>query len=312
MHAAIATQAGSPDAANEDWAGVLAPGLAVVLDDLSAPDGTGTGCRHGTPWFVSQLGPRLLALAADPSRSLADALAEAIRQVADLHPGCDLTHPGTPSATVVLLRALEERANYLALADATLLLDTADGLKVISDERVSQLAGKEREAANQVPTGSALKLRRRVQLTKALRRARNRPGGYWVAAADPQAASQAVTGTLPGKTLRRAVLLSDGASRLVDLFELATWEELLALLDENGPEELLRQVRAAEAVDAEGRQWPRTKRSDDATAVYSIWSSTGTTPLLSHRRARREPGARAGHRSSGGVLGVRRRRHPGS
>jgi hypothetical protein len=43
---------------------------------------------------------------------------------------------------------------------------------------------------------------------------------------------------------------------------------MLVLLDENGPEELLRQVRAAEAVDPEGRQWPRTKRSDDATAVY--------------------------------------------
>ena len=106
------------------------------------------------------------------------------------------------------------------------------------------------------------------QLTRALRRARNRPGGYWVAAADPQAASQALTGSLPSKTLRRAVLLSDGASRLVDPFGLATWEELLALLDENGPEELLRQVRAAEAVDPEGRQWPRTKRSDDATVVY--------------------------------------------
>jgi pimeloyl-ACP methyl ester carboxylesterase len=49
------------------------------------------------------------------------------------------------------------------------------------------------------------------------------------------------------------VLLGDGASRLVDLFELATWEELLALLDESGPDELLRQVRAAEAVDPEGR-----------------------------------------------------------
>jgi hypothetical protein len=54
------------------------------------------------------------------------------------------------------------------------------------------------------------------------------------------------------------------------LFELATWEELLALLDENGPEELLRQVRAAEAVDPEARQWPRTKRSDDATAIYLV------------------------------------------
>jgi hypothetical protein len=147
MHAAIATQAGSPDAANEDWAGVAAPGLAVVLDGLSAPDGTGTGCRHGTPWFVSQLGPRLLTLAAEPANSPADALAEAIRQVAGLHPGCDLTHPGTPSATLVLLRVLDERTDYLALADAVLLLDTADGLKVISDERVNQLAGMVRAAA---------------------------------------------------------------------------------------------------------------------------------------------------------------------
>jgi hypothetical protein len=44
--------------------------------------------------------------------------------------------------------------------------------------------------------------------------------------------------------------------------------KLLALLEESGPDELLRQVRAAEAVDPEGRQWPRTKRSDDATAVF--------------------------------------------
>ena len=101
-------------------------------------------------------------------------------------------------------------------------------------------------------------------------RARNRPGGYWVAAADPQAASQALTGTLPSKNLHRAVLLSDGASRLVDPFGLATWEELLALLDASGPDELVRQVRAAEAVDPEGRQWPRTKRTDDATAVYLV------------------------------------------
>jgi hypothetical protein len=44
----------------------------------------------------------------------------------------------------------------------------------------------------------------------------------------------------------------------------------LALLDERGPAELLRQVRAAAAVDADGRQWPRTRRSDDATAVYLV------------------------------------------
>jgi hypothetical protein len=74
---------------------------------------------------------------------------------------------------MVLLRARDEGADYLALADAMLLLDTADGLKVVTDERVNQLAGREREAANRVPTGSALKLRRRAQLTRAVRRSRS-------------------------------------------------------------------------------------------------------------------------------------------
>jgi hypothetical protein len=111
-----------------------------------------------------------------------------------------------------------------------------------------------------------------MRLTTALRRARNRPGGYWVAAADPQAAAQSVTGTLVRKDLQRAVLLSDGASRLVDLFGLATWTEVLALLDDAGPAELIRRVRAAEAADPAGRRWPRTKRSDDATAIDIVLS----------------------------------------
>jgi hypothetical protein len=275
MRAAIVTQAASQHTANEDWAGV-APGLAIVLDGLSAPEGTGTGCRHGTPWYVGQLGPRLLTLASDPTRPLAEALAGAIRQVADLHPGCDLSHPGTPSATVLLLRALGERADYLVLADAV-MLDTRHGLQVISDDRVTRLATTERAAASTRPTGSARHQRRRAQLTTALRRARNRPGGYWVAAADPQAATQAITGSLIRKELRRAVLLSDGASRLVDVFGLATWTELLALLDESGPAELLRRVRAAEAADPQGQRWPRTKRSDDATAIYLSLDDTGNT-----------------------------------
>jgi hypothetical protein len=103
-------------------------------------------------------------------------------------------------------------------------------------------------------------------------KARNRPGGYWVAAADPVAATQAITGSLARKELPRAVLLSDGASRLADVFGLATSNELLMLVDESGPGELLR--RAAEAADPQGRQWPRTKSSDDATAIYLVLDET--------------------------------------
>jgi hypothetical protein len=64
-----------------------------------------------------------------PACSLVDALAEAIQQVASLHPGCDLKHPGTPSATWCCCAPNDEGADYLALADAVLVLDTVDGLK---------------------------------------------------------------------------------------------------------------------------------------------------------------------------------------
>jgi hypothetical protein len=169
-----------------------------------------------------------------------------------------------------MLRALGERADYLVLADAVMLLDTSDGLRVVSDDRVTRLATTERAEASTRPTGSARHLRRRAQLTTALRRARNRPGGYWVAAADPVAATQAVTDSLARNNLHRAVLLSDGASRLVDVYGLATWSEVLTLVDESGPDELVRRVRAAEAADPQGRRWPRTKSSDDATAIYVL------------------------------------------
>jgi hypothetical protein len=65
-----------------------------------------------------------------------------------------------------------------------------------------------------------------------------------------------------------AAALSDGASRLVDRFGLATWENVMKTLDARGPRELLRQVREAEDSDLDGSRWPRGKAHDDATVAY--------------------------------------------
>ena len=144
------------------------------------------------------------------------------------------------------------------------------GLKVISDERVNQLAGKERAAANRVPTGSALKLRRRAQLTRALRRARNRPGGYWVAGAKPAAAYEAVAGSLPRSLITRAALLSDGVSCLVERYGAGDWSWLLTVLQDEGPGRLIARARELEGSDPAGARWPRYKASDDATAAICL------------------------------------------
>jgi hypothetical protein len=50
----------------------------------------------------------------------------------------------------------------------------------------------------------------------------------------------AVTGSVPRGDVRAAALLGDGASRLADRFELATWADVFKTLDAHGPEALLR------------------------------------------------------------------------
>lgn len=61
--------------------------------------------------------------------------------------------------------------------------------------------------------------------------------------------------------------LTDGASRLVEVFREADWAGALALLRKEGPEGLIARVRALERGDPEGAAHPRGKAHDDATAV---------------------------------------------
>ena len=111
-------------------------------------------------------------------------------------------------------------------------------------------------------------------MVKHERAARNRPGGYWIAAEDPHAAHEAFSGTCPvGEEpghLRRVALLTDGLTRgILELGVYASWAELMKALLRQGPAACVEAIRDAEGADPEGPRWPRSKRSDDATAV--VW-----------------------------------------
>jgi hypothetical protein len=252
MRVSAATEPGSPNVPNEDWLGVT-PSAIVVLDGVTVPDVMAGGCSHGTPWYVRQLGMWLLdeATAGAP---LADALADSISAVAKLHPECDLAAEGAPSAAVGMLRATATEVEYLVLADLTILLETSPGgIKVITDNRVAaSVAG--------VPT-SGPDVGDRIAERRAADR--NRPGGYWVAAADPEAAAHAVTGTVPASGLVRAAVMTDGASRAGDMFGWP-WEAVFRM----DAADLITDMRWTEAQDQLCVRWPRFKASDDATVVF--------------------------------------------
>lgn len=261
----IASQPGGTSE-NEDWAGATLH-CAVVLDGLTSPSELDTGCIHGVPWFVHQLGSALLSRLANVDRSLKGNLAAAIEDVAQLHAGqCDLTNTGTPSATVALVRVSDHEIEWLVLADAAVLLETEDGIRVATDDRVNAVATTQRDAALTENRNDSEKRRLVRELVSAQRKVRNQPGGYWIAGSDPNAANEASTGSVRRRDGQRCALLTDGVTRLVEFGE-SSWVNLFESLDREGPERTIDRVREVEASDPHLVHWPRYKPSDDATAV---------------------------------------------
>lgn len=254
MFFSAATEPGAHDSPNEDWVGI-SPTTVIVLDGVTVSKEFPTGCTHGTPWYVNQLGTRFLAAAAQQQYSLSIALQVAIRSVADIHADvCDLSQIGAPSSAVAALRINEHMLEYLVLADITILIKEIQGLTVISDERVSTTVDDLVDRNDY----SAEVMNRRE-------RYRNKEGGYWVAAADPVVVEHAKVGQVSLDGFQCAALMSDGVSRLVAPFRQTDWHGLLSLARKAGPSALIESVRKVEASDAEKLRWPRFKVSDDAT-----------------------------------------------
>ncbi|WP_330173643.1 protein phosphatase 2C domain-containing protein [Streptomyces sp. NBC_01498] len=257
MRIDIATAPGSHPRPNEDWTAVAAPsagsgGTLIALDGVTPPP-DGDGCAHGVPWFTARLGGALTELSASRRElSLADALAESIRRTADAHRDtCDLSHPRTPQATVVMVRWDADTVEHLVLSDSTLLLESPDGeVRAVVDDRLDRVPRE---------------VRRRAAATDALRNAK---GGFFTAAVDPGVAAKAVTGRTPAADVRAVVALTDGAARWVEVFREGDWADCLALVRKSGPQELIDRVRAAESADPDGAAFRRGKPYDDATVVY--------------------------------------------
>ncbi|WP_112137181.1 hypothetical protein [Glycomyces dulcitolivorans] len=268
MKVLAATENGVPGRPNEDHFAVGANSAIVIDGETSRTD---TGCSHGTAWYAAQLGAATQAHL-HGTRTLKEALAAAIDAVALLHrDSCDLSHLGTPTAGIAILRRSDSGFEWLVLGDVSLVLES-DKLAIITDSH-DHIAAEEQAEADQYLIGDPRKVEAMRKMKVAQLSRKNVPGGYWVAGSDPKVVEHAITGEMELASLRRALLLTDGAARLAALFELASYEELLELATGSGPQEVLARVRAAEKSDPQGARWPRNKQSDDASAVLCQFTS---------------------------------------
>ncbi|MEV6957200.1 hypothetical protein [Streptomyces sp. NPDC051183] len=101
---------------------------------------------------------------------LAELLAAAIEATCAAHSGtCDLDNPASPSATVAMVREHSGQLDVLVLCDCVVVLDTVDGVRVVTDDRNAGMTPAQR----------------------------NIPGGFWVAGTRPDSARHAAERSEP-------------------------------------------------------------------------------------------------------------------
>lgn len=142
------------------------------------------------------------------------------------------------------------------------------GPELVSQEAVSRLDGavvaemcrlhRERGIdvieARQLPEVQEMLLRHRRMM--------NRPGGYWIAGFDPEAARHGSHRVYRREELSRVVLFSDGFSGQ---------REALLGAEEPCLQELYRQLRQREAADSRCNRYPRLKPGDDVSGIVAVF-----------------------------------------
>ncbi|WP_199551224.1 hypothetical protein [Streptomyces sp. N35] len=278
MRVELSTEPGNPARPNEDFASVALPasgqgGALVVLDGVTPPDGD-DGCVHDVPWFVARLGGALGELSVSRrDMTLAEILSLAIGRTADTHRStCDLSHPRTPQATVVLARWDADAVEHLVLSDSALLVESPAGeVEAVVDRRLDQLPHRvtaARTAVRALAEGSPERAAAAREYVAAVESLRNAEDGFFTAAADPSAALRAVTGSRPRRDVRTLVGLTDGATRWVEKFGEGDWAECFAYLRKTGPQGLVDRVRALERERVATGVRVGGKPHDDATVVW--------------------------------------------
>lgn len=97
----------------------------------------------------------------------------------------------------------------------------------------------------------------------------NKPNGFDVVGQDSAVVERALTGHIDLRPDSHILLMSDGFTRILDTLHLySSWRSVLEALKGKGPAQIFQDLRAVEAKDAQGTNYPRSSRHDDATLLW--------------------------------------------
>lgn len=235
-----------------------------LLDGATPPEGKG---NHELTYRYVHALDRYFSELAKSAEDPQDLLFNAIKRVKMEFEQEGLTaHP--PSSTVVIVQTLSSGLRYLVLGDSFLCVRIRGKTTTITDNRLSSVAVRERAIVNGlreqgISENSSEYVEARRTLVRTESECKNKPGGYWIAELNPDAAKEALTGTLPMPDFVFAA--TDGLERLVSLFEAyPNLEEPGEAISEKTDAYIFNQLRSLEE-NPKNFKRPISSKHDDAS-----------------------------------------------
>jgi hypothetical protein len=254
---------------------------AVVLDGASAF----VPVDVPTQTYVDTLGAEITRqLEQEPTRDLVQIMEASIADAAD---GLDLERGAAPSSTVSIVRVRGDVVDLYALGDSAIYYGGGQETVELTDDRIAHLGIPEhREYRERLALGHGYDGKHR-ELLKALQRQqaryRNRPGGYWIAEADPAAARHALTQTMAAHEIAWAVLATDGAYGPMAHLGLDDWPRV-ARLSRQISGTCSPRARTGNATPIPMANSTRAQKSP-MTRHWPQWTSSGYDPIRGPLRA---------------------------
>lgn len=266
-----------PGAENEDRIGWNATAVFVIDGATGLGDPVVAPPMSDAAWIAEWARERFVAKLA-PDRSLREVVRELCgsareRFLAAADPNIERYRH--PSASFQSLRLTDAGLEVAGLGDCTLFLRDAAGTLTRHSGLRAGRSGEQssaRMALNRVgglnAEGEGFRHAETLAALRASRARHNTEGGVWTLGIHPEAGDH-VRIEMPAIRLPAVGLLcSDGFADIVDNYALHTAAALMDRAERNGLGPLLGEIRRIERdIDPSGLQYPRYKRSDDASAV---------------------------------------------
>ena len=269
------TDPSRPDAENEDRIG-WNDSAAFVIDGATNL-GPSLMAPSDAAW-VAELARRHFEAALRPDRSLRDVVRGLCQDARDRFravTGASIERYRHPGAGFESLRLTDSGLEIAGLGDCTLFLRDAGGVLTRYSGIRGGRSGEQSSARSAIarlggfsPDGEAYRNAEALDGLRASRARANTEGGVWILGIHPEAADHVRIETPEASLPATGLLCTDGFADAVDNYGLCTAPALIERAVREGLRPLLAEIRRVEReIDPGGLQFPRFKRSDDASAI---------------------------------------------